>query len=374
MRFSISKQTLLQVLNDVAHGLSYKTPMPVLTGIKIDAFMDTLTFTTSNREISVQVKLEKEDSFEIEEDGTCVVPGKYFLEIAKKIEEDKINFVLFEESTIKITTDKTDFTLVALDKEAFPIISFNKIGNPITIKGNVLKKAIKQTNFAAGLSEARMILTGVCFEINNNQLDIIATDSYRLAKKHIVLDKEYNHTKINIPNKALEELEKILTDSEEPIEIYLISNKALIYYKGISFITRLIEGNYPDTSALFPKEELTKLVFKKSELLSTVDRVALFTNMDSSNIVKVVIKANKAVQIASSNNEIGRVIEEIIPENVPNINNFQTAFSAKYFLEALKSFEGNNVEIRFTGEIKPFIITSNKEDGLIQLILPVRIF
>lgn len=374
MRFSISKQTLLQVLNDVAHGLSYKTPMPVLTGIKIDAFMDTLTFTTSNREISVQVKLEKEDSFEIEEDGTCVVPGKYFLEIAKKIEEDKINFVLFEESTIKITTDKTDFTLVALDKEAFPIISFNKIGNPITIKGNVLKKAIKQTNFAAGLSEARMILTGVCFEINNTQLDIIATDSYRLAKKHIVLDKEYNHTKINIPNKALEELEKILTDSEEPIEIYLISNKALIYYKGISFITRLIEGNFPDTSALFPKEELTKLVFKKSELLSTVDRVALFTNMDSSNIVKVVIKANKAVQIASSNNEIGRVIEEIIPENVPNINNFQTAFSAKYFLEALKSFEGNNVEIRFTGEIKPFVITSNKEDGLIQLILPVRIF
>lgn len=374
MRFNISKQTLLQVLNDVAHGLSYKTPMPVLTGIKIDAFMDTLTFTTSNREISVQVKLEKEDSFEIEEDGTCVVPGKYFLEIAKKIEEDRINFVLFEESTIKITTDKTDFTLVALDKDAFPIISFNKIGNPITIKGNILKKAIRQTNFAAGLSEARMILTGVCFEINNNSLDIIATDSYRLAKKHITLESEYNHTKINIPNKALDELEKILTDSEDPIEIYLISNKALIYYKGISFITRLIEGNFPDTSALFPKEELTKLIFKKSELLSTVDRVALFTNMDSSNIVKVVIKPNKAVQIASSNNEIGRVIEEIIPENVPNINNFQTAFSAKYFIEALKSFEGNTVEIRFTGEIKPFVITSNKEDGLIQLILPVRIF
>lgn len=374
MRFNISKQTLLQVLNDVAHGLSYKTPMPVLTGIKIDAFMDTLTFTTSNREISVQVKLEKDDSFEIEEDGTCVVPGKYFLEIAKKIEEDRINFVLFEESTIKITTDKTDFTLVALDKDAFPIISFNKIGNPITIKGNILKKAIRQTNFAAGLSEARMILTGVCFEINNNSLDIIATDSYRLAKKHITLESEYNHTKINIPNKALDELEKILTDSEDPIEIYLISNKALIYYKGISFITRLIEGNFPDTSALFPKEELTKLIFKKSELLSTVDRVALFTNMDSSNIVKVVIKPNKAVQIASSNNEIGRVIEEIIPENVPNINNFQTAFSAKYFIEALKSFEGNTVEIRFTGEIKPFVITSNKEDGLIQLILPVRIF
>lgn len=374
MRFNISKHTLLQVLNDVAHGLSYKTPMPVLTGIKIDAFMDSLTFTTSNREISVQVKLEKNDNFEIEEDGTCVVPGKYFLEIAKKIEEEKINFVLFEESTIKITTEKTDFTLVALDKDAFPIISFNKIGDPIRIKGNILKKAIKQTNFAAGVSEARMILTGVCFEIKGTDLSIIATDSYRLAKKMIRLEKEYNHTKINIPNKALEELEKILTDSEDEIEMYLISNKALIFYKGISFITRLIEGNFPDTSALFPKEELTKLSFKKNELLATVDRVALFTNMDSSNIVKVVIKANKSVQIASSNNEIGRVIEEIIPQNEPNINNFQTAFSAKYFIEALKSFDGSTVNIKFTGEIKPFVITSEKEDELIQLILPVRIF
>lgn len=374
MRFNISKHTLLQVLNDVAHGLSYKTPMPVLTGIKIDAFMDSLTFTTSNREISVQVKLEKNDNFEIEEDGTCVVPGKYFLEIAKKIEEDKINFVLFEESTIKITTEKTDFTLVALDKDAFPVISFSKIGEPITIKGNVLKKAIRQTNFAAGVSEARMILTGVCFEIKNKDLDIIATDSYRLAKKHIDLDSEYNYTKINIPNKALDELEKILTDTDDELEMYLISNKALIFYKGISFITRLIEGNFPDTSALFPKEELTKLTFKKSELLATVDRVALFTNMDSSNIVKVVIKANKSVQIASSNNEIGRVIEEVIPLKEPNINNFQTAFSAKYFIEALKSFEGNLIDIKFTGEIKPFVITSDKEDGLIQLILPVRIF
>lgn len=374
MRFNISKHTLLQVLNDVAHGLSYKTPMPVLTGIKIDAFMDSLTFTTSNREISVQVKLEKNDNFEIEEDGTCVVPGKYFLEIAKKIEEDKINFVLFEESTIKITTEKTDFTLVALDKDAFPVISFSKIGEPITIKGNVLKKAIRQTNFAAGVSEARMILTGVCFEIKKKDLDIIATDSYRLAKKHIELDSEYNYTKINIPNKALDELEKILTDTDDELEMYLISNKALIFYKGISFITRLIEGNFPDTSALFPKEELTKLTFKKSELLATVDRVALFTNMDSSNIVKVVIKANKSVQIASSNNEIGRVIEEVIPLNEPNINNFQTAFSAKYFIEALKSFEGNLIDIKFTGEIKPFVITSDKEDGLIQLILPVRIF
>lgn len=374
MKFTITKSLLINVLNEVSHGLSSKTPMPVLTGIKIDAFQDSLIFTTTNREISVQVKVSKNKEFEIEEEGKCVVPGKYFVEIAKKIEENKINFVLFEESTIKITTDKTDFTMVALDKEAFPLINFETIGNPIRINCNNLKKAIKQTNFASGVSEARVILTGVCFEIKSNIMNVIATDSYRLAKKTIELDAEYPHVRINIPNKALDELEKILPDSNENAEVFLISNKALIKFGEISFITRLIEGAYPDTSALFPKDHLTSLTFKKNDLLSTVDRAALFTNMDSSNIIKVIIKSNKSIQIASNNNEIGRVIEEIIPLNVPEINNFQTAFSAKYFIEALKAFEENQVEIKFTGEIKPFVIYGKTDKSLVQLILPVRIF
>lgn len=374
MKFNISKTLLLNVLNEVSHGLSSKTPMPVLTGIKIDAFQNSLTFTTTNREISVQVKVSNNEDFEIEEEGKCVVPGKYFVEIAKKIEENKINFVLFEETTIKITTEKTDFTMVALDKEAFPLINFDTIGTPVVISSNVLKKAIKQTNFASGVSEARVILTGVCFEIKNNTLNVVATDSYRLAKKTITLNQDYPYLKINIPNKALDELEKILPDNETSAEIYLISNKALIKVGDTSFITRLIEGAYPDTSALFPKEKLTSLSFKKNDLLSTVDRAALFTNMDSSNIIKVIIKSNKAIQIASSNNEIGRVIEEIVPLNVPEINNFQTAFSAKYFIEALKSFEENQVEIQFTGEIKPFVIYGSQDKSLVQLILPVRIF
>lgn len=374
MKFNISKTLLLNVLNEVSHGLSSKTPMPVLTGIKIDAFQDCLTFTTTNREISVQVKVTKNNEFEIEEEGKCVVPGKYFVDIAKKIEENKINFVLFEETTIKITTEKTDFTMVALDKEAFPLINFETIGKPISIECSVLKKAIKQTNFASGVSEARVILTGVCFEIKNNTVDVIATDSYRLAKKTITLDQEYPHLKINIPNKALDELEKILPETDEKAEIFIISNKALIKFRDISFITRLIEGAYPDTSALFPKEHLTSLNFKKNDLLATVDRAALFTNMDSSNIIKIIIKSNKAIQIASSNNEIGRVIEEIIPLNIPEINNFQTAFSAKYFIEALKSFEENQIEVKFTGEIKPFVIYGVNDKSLVQLILPVRIF
>ena len=374
MKFTIKRSLLLDALNKVSHGLSSKTPMPVLTGIKIDALLDSLTFTTSNREISVQVKIEKNADFEIEEEGKCVVPGKYFIDIAKKINEDKINFVLFEESTIKITTEKTDFTLVALNHKDFPIISFDKVGQPVSISSKELKKTIRQTNFAAGTSEARVILTGVCFELDDNKLIVTATDSYRLARKEIELPQENPHIKIVIPNKALEELEKVLEDDDQEVSVYLISNKVLIIYNDIAFITRLIEGNYPDTAGLFPKEELTTLKFKKQDLLATVDRASLFTSLDSTNIIKLIIRSNEMVQIASNSSEIGKVVEEVIPLNEPSIPNFQTAFSAKYFIESLKAFDGNEIEVKFTGEIKPFVICNENEPGLVQLILPVRIF
>ena len=116
-----------------------------------------------------------------------------------------------------------------------------------------------------------------------------------LAKKEIELPQENPHIKIVIPNKALEELEKVLEDDDQEVSVYLISNKVLIVYNDIAFITRLIEGNYPDTTGLFPKEELTTLKFKKQDLLATVDRASLFTSLDSTNIIKLIIKSNKMV-------------------------------------------------------------------------------
>jgi len=374
MKFKISKVLLMNVLNEVSHGLSSKTPMPVLTGIKIDAYLDSLTFTTSNREISIRVQIENNDFFDILEEGSCVVPGKYFIEITKKIEEDTINFVVFEENTIKVTTEKTDFTLSALNKDAFPAISFEKIGSPVVLKSRLLKKAIKQTNFATGTSESRIILTGVCFDVNGSTLNMVATDSYRLAKKTIQLDQEFNRMKIIIPNKSLDELEKILEDKDDEVQIYLISNKALIIYGEVAFITRLIEGNFPDTSKLFANDKLVSLQLKKQELISSVERVSLLTMMDNTNTIKVQIGPNKSTQLISTSTEIGKVVEEIAPLNVPEKGDFQTAFSAKYFLEAIKAFESSVLAIEFAGEVKPFVIKSDSEQDLVQLILPVRIF
>ncbi len=374
MKFTIAREILLEALNNVSKGLSSKTPMPVLTGIKIETNFDEIILTTTNREISVQVKLPKNENIDIESEGWCVVPGKYFIDIAKKIEGKNIEFTLFEENTIKILSERSNFTLIALEKNNFPQINFAPLGTPIVLKASVLKQIIRQTAFAAGSSESRITLTGVCLELAENRLKAIATDSYRLAKKETELDYNLENTRVNVPSKALEELNKILTDDTEDVKMYIMVNKILFIYKNISFVTRLIEGSYPNTNALFPNESLMAITFDKNSLIAAVDRAALFTNLDNSSIVKFMVTADKVIQIASNSNEIGKVVDEILPLKNVELMQFQIAFSAKYFLEALKAFDSNAITIKFTGETKSFTLEGDQDRAFIQLILPVRVY
>ena len=374
MKFTIKRDLLLDALNNVSRGLSSKTPMPVLTGIKIEVANNNITLITTNREISVRVVLDQVETIDVVEDGVCVVPGKYFIDIVKKLEGEKVEFTLFDTNTIKIISERTTFTLISLDYTNYPNINFAVNSDPIILNSQKLKNFIRQTSFAAGVNEARMVLTGVCLEIDKNNIQMTATDSYRLAKKVTTEEKEYPKTKIIIPSKSIEELSKILEDESEDVKMYFANNRALFEYKNISFVTRLIEGSFPDTSSIIPTEHIVEITFNKGVLLSTVDRASLFTTQNNGSIIKLITNADGSVQIASISTEIGKVVDEIVPLKMDKICNFQIAFSAKYFLEAIKAFDGAEVVIKFTGELKPFLLASNDDEKYIQVILPVKYF
>ncbi len=324
-------------------------------------------------DISIQIEIPISDQLIIEETGDCVVPGKYFVDIIRKIDAKMVDFSIFEENTIKILADRSNFTLIAMDKNNFPNFQFVGTPNPIILTSQKLKQIIKQTSFAAGISETRIILTGVCLEINENSLKAVATDSYRLARKELTMEHEAQSNQVVIPSRSLDELNKIIDDTSENIEVHLLTNKVLFKYKNIYFLTRLIEGSFPDTSSLIPSEFLLEMVFNKNDLLATIDRVSLFATMDTTNIIKLSLNPNQTIELSSTSTEIGKAVEEIIPLSCTEIKQFQIAFSSKYFYDALKAFESDKIKVQFTGEIKPFIITGDKDPELTQLILPVRV-
>lgn len=373
MKFVMNRDILLETLQSVSKGLSQKTPMPILTGIKIITTNDTITFIATNKEIAVRVELEKNDQITIYEEGDCVVPGKYFLDIVRKVEGAFVEFTLFEKNSIKIISDKSDFTLIAFDKTTYPTTNFTSTVDPILFDSKQLKQIIKQTSFACATTESRIVLTSLNFKAKKGLLEIVSTDSFRLAKKTSKLAEEAE-IQANIPSKSLEEFSRLLDEESSVVYVYLENSKAIFVYKNITFVTRLVEGNYPDTSVLFPKESLFVAKFNRYELINAVDRASLFTSLENLSIVKFSFSNSKTVEISSNSSEIGKVVEELnLVEDLENVN-FQIAFSTKYLLDALRSFENEEISFYFTGEIKPTVIKEDDDGSLIQLLLPVRVF
>ena len=372
MNFTIDRDLLLQNLTHVSKALSAKIQMPGLAGIKFNVNKDFVLLTGSNNEISIQAKISSSNQLQVVEEGEFIVQGKYLLEIIKRITSKEVDFISYEDNAIKILAEKSNFTLNCLQLDSFPAISFADSALNITLDAINVKQLIRKTTFATSISESRPILTGISFISNTNKLEVVATDSYRLAKKYITNESGYPEINVVIPGKNLDELFKILEDTDENVEIHCTSTKILFKYRNLLFQSRLINGVYPNVDVLIPNKFITNITFDKEKLISSIERVAIFVTNELSNIIKMSLNSDGVVELSSITNQIGDAKDEIMPLDCTDSFPMEIAFSAKYFLEALRSFDSSKITIHFTGEIKPFTITGDKDYNLIQLILPVR--
>ena len=377
MNITIDREILLENLNVISRGLPNKSPMPILTGIKMEVTDTDLYLTSSNTDISVEV-LITDTSLKITEPGKTVVPGKQFIDIIRIIGAKKVNLFLDENNSLIIRGDKSEFNLKIMDYMDYPNIDFVTLENPLTLDSSELKSIIKETVFATSQNEKKPILTGVNFNNKDNQLTITATDSFRLAQKILSIDS-YDDFNITIPNRSLDEMSKILDSYDGKISLYFSLNKLLLKYKNVLFQTRLLDGNYPDTSRIMPTNFPIVIRFNRDELLAVVERVSIMSPKDrekdretTANIIKLTIKKDRLIELSTSNNILGSATEEIIPTDIEATNAISIGFSSRYFIEALRSFMSAEITISLSGEIRPFIIRGDYDANLTQLILPLR--
>lgn len=375
MIFNIDRDVLLNQLLTIQKGLPSKTPLPILYAIKFEVNEDHLVLTSSNTDIAIQVLID-DASISIKETGKVAIPGRYLIEIMRKITSQRVEFALIEDHLIVIKADRSEFKLRLMDVEDYPEVDFLDLDDPIILDSQLFKNIIKETNFATAQSEKRPILTGVNFKYKDNHLYCVATDSYRLSQKNVKLRTHSKEFDIVIPNKSLDELSKILDGSNDDVELYINPNKVLFKMKSTLFQTRLLEGTYPDTMRIIPTEFPVIIPFNKEELLQTVERVSLLSPRDREtnyNIIKLSLREDHIVEMSSTNSEVGDALEEIIPSSDIVGPIIKIAFSSRYLVDALKSFSSNEISIYFAGEVKPFVIKGNLDQDLLHLILPVRI-
>lgn len=373
MKFSIKKEILLQSLNSVSKALSNKNLIPILSGIKFNLTNNGLFLSASDNDISIETFINKDKLENIEQTGSTVIQGKYILEIIRKLDAKIINFELLDNIKVLISCGKSEFNLNSMDAQEFPNLNIEEKKEPIIIKKSEFKNLINKTSFAVSTQETRPILTGINFKIVNDKLECIATDSYRLAKKYVNLTQSVNEEiNVVIPGKNLIELTKIIIDNEESIEMHIFTNKILFKFDDTLFQTRVLSGNFPDVNKLIP--ESFELVVKANalEFFNVIDRAALLTSEKDKNIVKFECVGNEVV-VSSNSPEIGKVEEKMSIEK-NNDSNIKIAFSSRFMMDAIKTVESKDVLINFNSDVKPIIILDEKDDTLLQLILPIKTY
>ena len=376
MKLTIKKDILLDALNKVSKAISTKNLIPVLAGIKFELKKKKLTLTASDNDITIQtvININNDEDIKVEKEGSIIIQGKYILDIVRKLPDKYINIEVVDELKILIYTENSEFNLNGISEEEYPNINLDESKTQTLIKNSVFKSIVNQTAFASSNEETKPVLTGINFNIVGNILECNSTDSYRLARKVVKLDKTTDENyNIVIPSHNIIEFSRILDeDLDENIEMHISGNKVLFIYKNIKFQSRLINGTYPNTSNLIPNEEFLIISSKLTDLYNVIDRASILTSDKEKNTVTLETNGN-ILTLKSSSQEIGRVEEKMeITKN--NDEDIRISFSAKYMMEALKSFSTETVELHFVGEVKPILVKSSEDETLTQLVLPIRTY
>ena len=372
MKFVIDKNILLNALSDVTRAIGLRTTIPILNGIKFDLSKEGLSLMASDSEVTIKIDIPEKDIKNIERTGKMVIQSKYILEIVRKMPSDVINFDAIDSSKIKIYTENNEYNLNCYDIDDYPRINLDESKEPITISSNDLKALINETSYAVSTQEVRPLLTGINLKINGDMLECIATDSYRLAKKFVRLDKPVNNMiNIVIPGKSINELEKMLPIDSDVV-MHVFSNKILFKYENVQFQTNLLAGTYPDTNHFIPNEFAYMINLDLKLFNDAVDRASLLAQSKDKNIVRSVID-DKIMVLSSSASEIGKTEEKINIES-SNKEKLEIAFSSRYMLEALRVIKDDNILLLINSDDKPILIKSVKDESLLELILPVKTY
>lgn len=373
MKFAIKQNVLQKLLSTSSKAISNKVIIPILTGIKFDIAANQITLTGSSNNLIIVNSSTDIESFAVEKEGSFILPARYILDIVRKTAEEWINFEMVDTNLLLVHTNQTEFNLKCFDLIEYPNTYFIENEPSFTINSTDLAKIINQTVFCISQNESRPALTGVNFKISGKELVVVGSDSFRLSQKKLIMNPS-NIISQNciIPGKSAQELLKILGELKEPREVmvHVSNNKMLFIFDEIRLQTNLIDATYPDTSRAIPEIFETEIEVSKHSLLHAVDVASLLSKDVHNNIVNLII-SEQTIQIASSSEEVGKVKEEL-PIRFIQGKNLTIAINGQFIIDALRTIPAQKVILKFNDELKPFVIATEEEPDLIQLIVPLR--
>ena len=365
MKISCFKTDLLNGINIANRAVATRTTLPVLECFLIDATDSGIKIITNNNDMAI----ETEVSGSIEKPGKVVIDARIFSDIIRKLPD---NVVIIEGDAlhkIKINCENSEFNIKGHDPLEFPEIPKTEEDKKIEISEFSLKELIRQTIFSVAVNDANAIMCGECLEISGNIIKLTSLDGHRISIKKEILESSYGNEKVIIPGKVLKEVSVIINgEVDQKVNIYLDRTFIKFEFGHTTVVSRLIEGEYFNVERMISKDYETDILINKKDLFNEIDRASSLTReVEKKPIIMEINDSNMFLELSSS---LGTMYGRV--DISKSGKDLTIGFNPRFFTEALKVIDDEEINIHFIDSISPCFI-KNAEETYMYIILPVNI-
>ncbi|MGB9823364.1 DNA polymerase III subunit beta [Thermodesulfovibrio sp.] len=363
MYVKLKKQKIQETIGKIQSIVEKKSIMPVLNHFLMDVTESSVSILATDLETAVKLPVEAE----IIEPGKTCIPARKFYEIIKELESDFE--IKLSEGWLKIQSGRSNFRLAALDASEFPVWPQIGQASQINLSKDLLLTAIDKTLYASGEADARYVLNALLFELRDGEIHVVGTDGHRLAHFKAALNVALEDRKVILSKKSLNELKKFLSSAEN-VSLQIGKTHVMIEIDGISFLTRMIEGNYPNYEAVIPKDFDKQAIVDKELLIASLKRVSVLSR-ERQNAVRTEWGQN--LTISASDPEIGEAQDElsIDYQGEPIV----IGFNARYLIDALERITSDKAKIMMNEPEKAVYITDAHDTSFVYecVVMPLRL-
>ena len=366
MKFSIQQETLLQPINQVVGVVERRQTLPVLANFLVSAQGNRLSITGTDMEVELVAAVEAD----IQLEGEVTVPARKLVDIVRKLPEGVNITAALEGDKLLISSGRGRYTLSTLPATEFPATDQVETLEIVKIQEIELKKLLDKTSFSMANQDVRYYLNGLLFEFHDGSLTTVATDGHRLAVCDLESDLGMAQDRqMIVPRKGVLELSRMLSESEDVVELALGKNHIRLVKGQMIFTSKLIDGRFPDYQAVIPKGTDKHIKLDRQSFMLALQRASILSN-EKYKGVRLEASVD-SVKIVAHNPQHEEAVEELEAEL--NFEHIAIGFNVTYLLDALSAIEGNSVVMALKDANSSCLISSEAGGRDKHVVMPLKL-
>ncbi len=363
MKFSVSKEKLLEGLATVQNVVSTRTTLPILSNVLLQAGDGDIRLTTTDLDVGVRGSLEAQ----VEKGGATTLPARRLFSIVRELPSSEILVDVDAKNFASIRSGSSLFKILGLPEEEFPPLAKFENARTFTIAQKDLKDGLKKTSYAISTDETRYVLNGILFSFRDNKLTLVATDGRRLALVDLELEiPKGQETDIIVPTKAVGELQRLVRD-EGDVKVSVGENQIAFELNRTLLVSKLIEGNYPNYRQVIPAEAKERVTLERETFLTAVRRVSLLASEKSNSVKLIFSKGN--IDIVATTPDVGEA-KESLPVMYKG-RDFSIAFNPEFLMAPLRNLGNDEVFLDLIDEMSPGVVKI--QGAFLYVLMPMRL-